>query len=195
MAEKDVRNGNWQTIMGEDLCNKKLSLIGFGAIAKNVARRALGFSMNIKAYDPFVKEVPAEFQGKVELVSLEEALAFGDIVSLHLPLNDETRNMLSDKELEMMKEGSYLINTSRGGIVNEVALAKCLESGHLKGAALDVVENEPLAADHPLRKFDNCIITPHIGMYSKEAIGAVSLICAKNVVAHSKNQELLHRVV
>ena len=118
-----------------------------------------------------------------------------DFLSLHLPLTDETRNMISAKELAMMKKGSYVINTARGGIVNEKDLYDALVSGHIAAAALDVSEQEPINPDNPLLKLDNVIITPHIGMYSKEAINAVSLICAENVVAMFQGGTLKYRIV
>ena len=171
-----VHEGRWQTAIGVDVCGKTLGLMGFGAIAKNVARRANGFGMKVLAYDPYVKELPEEFRSYVTLCSENEVISGCDFLSLHLPLNDETRNMISAPQLASMKAGAYVINAARGGIVNEKDLYEALVSGHIAGAAMDVSEVEPMAAENPLRTLDNVIITPHIGMYSKEAIGAVSVI-------------------
>jgi D-3-phosphoglycerate dehydrogenase len=190
-----VHEGKWQTAIGVDVCYKTLGLMGFGAIAKNVARRAAGFGMKVLAYDPYVKELPEEFQSYVTLCGQEEVIAGCDFLSLHLPLTDETRDMIDAPQLAQMKKGSYVINCARGGIVSEKALYDALVSGHIAGAAMDVSEVEPMATDNPLLTLDNVIVTPHIGMYSKEAIGAVSLICAQNVAAYAQGKELQHKVV
>ena len=190
-----VHEGRWQTAIGVDVCGKTLGLMGFGAIAKNVARRASGFGMKVLAYDPYVKELPEEFQSYVTLCGENEVISGCDFLSLHLPLNDETRNMISAPQLASMKAGAYVINAARGGIVNEKDLYEALVSGHIAGAAMDVSEVEPMAEENPLRTLDNVIITPHIGMYSKEAIGAVSLICAQNVAACAAGAELKFQVV
>ena len=129
------------------------------------------------------------------LCDLEQVISNCDFLSVHLPLTEETRNMISTQQLQAMKQGSYVINTARGGIVNEAALYEALVSGHLNGAAMDVVETEPMTADHPLLSLKNVVVTPHIGMYSKEAISAVSEICAENVVACLTGGELRNRVV
>ena len=177
-----VKRGVWKPYIGKDLYRKTLGLVGFGAIAKNVARRARGFSMRVLAYDPFVKEVPEEFQDLVTLTGLEEVISGSDFVSIHVPLTDETRGMFDKARMLRMKEGAFLVNTSRGGIVNEADLYDVITAGHLSGAALDVTEKEPVSPDSPLLSLDNVVITPHIGMYSFEAVNAVSLVCAKNVV-------------
>lgn len=190
-----VRQGVWKSHIGEDVCGKTLGLLGFGAIAKGVARRARGFGMKILAYDPFVAQLPEEFAGWVELVSKEDVISACDFLSVHIPLTPETKNSISAAELAQMKQGAYVINTARGGIVDEAALYDALVSGHLNGAAMDVVESEPMTADHPLLSLDNVVVTPHIGMYSKEAINAVSLICAENVVACLSGGQMINRVV
>lgn len=195
LANNLVRNGKWKPIIGDDLCYKTLGLLGFGSISKNVARRAKGFSMKVLAYDPYIDEIPEEFKNFVTLADFDNVIMNSDILSLHLPLTDETRNILSANEFNKMKEGAYIINTSRGGIINEKDLFNILVSGHLSGAALDVSEKEPMEDDNPLRELKNVIITPHIGMYSKEAIGAVSITCSQNIVAIFNNEELKFRVV
>ena len=190
-----VREGVWKSHIGEDVCGKTLGLLGFGAIAKGVARRARGFGMKILAYDPFVTQLPEEFEGWVELCDMDKVITSCDILSVHIPLTPETKNTISTAELAKMKQGSYVINTARGGIVNEMALYEALKSGHLNGAAMDVVESEPMPPDHPLLSLDNVVVTPHIAMYSKEAINAVSLICAENVVACLTGGQMINQVV
>lgn len=194
-TDRWVREGKWKTAIGVDVCGKTLGLMGFGAIAKNVARRAAGFGMKVLAYDPYVKEVADEFKSYVTLCSEDQVITGCDFLSLHLPLTEETKNMIAAPELSWMKKGSYVINAARGGIVNEQDLYEALVSGHIAGAAMDVSAVEPMESDNPLRTLDNVIITPHIGMYSKEAIGAVSLICAQNVVACAQGQTLQFQVV
>ena len=124
-----------------------------------------------------------------------EVISSCDFLSAHLPLNEETRNFISRKELQTMRPGSCLINTARGGIVDEDALYEALTSGRLAGAAMDVAAQEPMKPDHPLLSLDNVVVTPHIGMYSKEAIGAVSVICAENAAAMLSGGALKFQVV
>lgn len=181
-ASQKVKEGLWEKVMGADVCNKNLSLIGFGQIGRNVARRAWGFSMKVFAYDPYVNILPEEFKDYVKLVSLEEALINADFLSIHIPLSKDTKNLIGTDKLNMMKCGSYIINTSRGGIVNENDLLRALEMKHIAGAGLDVIEHEPISVDNPLAHMENVTITPHMGMYSYEAIIAVSMIAAQNVV-------------
>lgn len=184
MAERDVRRGSWKTVIGHDVYAKTLGLLGFGAIGKCVARRAAGFSMKVLAYDPFVKEVPEEFKSYVTLYEdPNDVIRSCDYLSMHLPLTDQTRNMVSLKEMNEMRRGAVIINTSRGGIVNEKDLYSALVSGQLSAAAMDVVVSEPMPKDHPLLSLEQVLVTPHIGMYSEEAINAVSVICAENAAA------------
>lgn len=181
VSAQQVQEGKWKIYMGCDMYAKTLGLIGFGNIARNVARRARGFSMKIIAYDPYIQEVPEEFRDYVELASLDEVTKKSDFVSVHVPLTKETYGMFDRNRIAAMKHGAFLINTSRGGIVNEAALFEACKCGKLGGAALDVVEREPICADNPLLTLKNVIITPHIGMYSVEAVNAISVICSQNV--------------
>ena len=194
LTNKLVDLGKWQTNIGVDVNNKNLGIFGFGAIGKCVAKRANGFNMKVWVYDPFVKQLPEEFKDYVCLTDKETVLKKSDFLTVHLPLNEETRNIISDVEMKIMKKGSYIVNTARGGIVNELSLYNNLKSGHLAGAALDVTEQEPINRDNPLLGCDNVIITPHIGMYSKEAISAVGLICANNIANFERGDQLKHQV-
>lgn len=195
ISNNRVRNGKWQPSIGEDVYKKTIGLIGFGSIAQNVARRAKGFSMKVLAYDPYIQTLPEEFKDYVKLSSFDDAIKNSDLISLHLPLTEETKNLIAGKEMDQMKKGAYIINTARGGIINEKDLYDALVSGQIAAAALDVTEVEPIEKDNPLLALENVIITPHIGMYSKEAIGAVSLICAQNVEAIFNNKELQFKVI
>lgn len=184
-----------QSVIGVDVCYKTLGLLGFGAVARCVARRAKGFGMKLLAYDPYVTEVPEEFAEYMTLNTFDEVLSKCDYLSVHMPLTEETHYMIGEKQLASMKEGAILVNTARGGIVDEKALYDALVSGHIAAAAMDVVEHEPVTPDHPLLTLDNVIITPHVGMYSKEAINAVGMICAQNAAACALGKLLQHQVV
>ena len=192
-SANSIKVGRWERFMGRDVFGKTLGLAGFGAIARNVAKRASGFSMKVLAYDPFVTQAPLGFE-HVTLCSLDEVLKNCDILSVHVPLTKETKNLISDKEMKSMKRGSYIINTSRGGVVNEEALYDNVKSGQILGAGLDVTVGEPPTGS-PLLTLENIVITSHIGMYSIEATNAVSLICAQNVARFFKGEDLVFKVV
>lgn len=189
-----VKLGIRSQATGVDVCGKTLGLLGFGRIAQGVARRAAGFGMKVLAYDPYLAALPKGFE-HVRLCGLDETIHSCDFLSLHLPLTDETRNMIDAKAIAGMKKGTHIINTARGGIVNEADLYKAIVSGQIMGAALDVVEQEPISASHPLLGLDEVIITNHIGMYSREAITAVSMLCADAVVDFFNGREVHNRVV
>lgn len=182
LCDRRVHNNEWKTFIGRDVCKKSLGLIGFGAIARNVARRARGFDMKVYAYDPFLKSVPEEFQAFVELVDFETILSVSHIISIHVPLTEETRNLFNKDTISRMRPDAFLVNTGRGGIINESDLYDALSDGIILGAALDVTTVEPIEQGNPLLTLDNVVVTPHIGMYSLEAINAVSVVCAENVV-------------
>ena len=195
VSSASVREGRSKTFIGRDVWGKTLGLVGFGAVGKAVARRAAGFSMKVFVFDPFVGGLPGEFASIVTLCGFDRLIAESDVISIHAPLSDETLNLIDKEAIKRMKKDALLINTARGGIVNESALYDCMKAGHLFGAALDVTEEEPTRADHPLLRLDNVVITPHIGMYSAEALSAVGEVCAENVVRAVRGEELLYRVV
>lgn len=189
-----VHEGKWKTAIGLDVYNKTLGIIGLGSIGQCVAKRAAGFSMKILAYDSFIDTVPEELATFVKLTDKETLLRESNFLTLHVPLTEDTRNLITKKEMELMPNNSIIINTSRGGIVNEKDLLNMIEAGHVFGAGLDVTEQEPIDKNNPLLHNPNVIITPHIGMYSKEAIEAVSLICAENVSNLKNPDNLVYRV-
>ena len=189
-----VHEGKWKTAIGLDVYNKTLGIIGLGSIGQCVAQRAAGFSMKVLAYDSYIDEVPEELAPFVKLTDIETLLKESNFLTLHVPLTEETRNLITKKEMEIMPKNSIIINTSRGGIVNEEDLLNMIETGHIFGAGLDVTEQEPIDVNSPLLQNPNIIITPHIGMYSKEAIEAVSLICAENVSNLNNPDDLVYRV-
>jgi D-3-phosphoglycerate dehydrogenase / 2-oxoglutarate reductase len=148
------------------LAGQTLGLISFGAIARAVAKRAGGFEMRVIAFDPYVKPSEAEALG-VELVTLPEVLSQCDYVSIHTPLSGATHHLIGASELALMKSSSYLVLTSRGGLVDEAALVEALRENRIAGAGIDVWENEPPDANHPLLKLDNVVATMHMGWYSE----------------------------
>jgi D-3-phosphoglycerate dehydrogenase len=185
-ADRMTRGGQWKRIMGNDVWGKTLGIFGLGQIGFNVAKRAKGFDMNIIAYDlfenvPLAGELGIEYRGKAEI--LREA----DFITLHLPLNPETLGFISDGELKAMKKNAILINTSRGGIVDEKALFLALKEEEIAGAALDVFEHEP-PGKTPLAELDNFIGCPHIGGITTEAIGRIGMTVSRDIVSVLKGQ-------
>ncbi|MCY3001087.1 MAG: phosphoglycerate dehydrogenase [Planctomycetota bacterium] len=182
-ADRAVRSGDWKQrgkLLGSEVTGKTLGVVGLGRIGRAVAQRGLGLQMKVVAYDPYLQGQRSPMEG-VELLTLDELLAASDFVTLHVPLSDETRNLLSRERLYSMKVGARLINCARGGLVDELALAEALASGQLKGAALDVFETEPPPKDHPLLQRDDVILTPHLGASSEEAQRNVAIEIAQQI--------------
>ena len=150
-ANLSVRRGEWarSRFKGVELRGKTLGLIGAGRIGGEVAKRCKAFGMRVLAYDPYLTDERAD-DLRVDRVSLDEVIELCDVLSLHVPLTDDTRNLIDAEALARMKKGAYLVNVARGGVVNEADLVEALKSGHLAGAALDVYETEPLPEDSPL---------------------------------------------
>ena len=182
-ADAGMKAGEWPKagLTGFELEGKKLGVIGLGRIGSTVARKAQGIGMDVAAYDPFLPAAAAG-KGSVPLKPLDELLAKADIVTLHIPRTKETTNLLSEERLRAMKRGAYLVNAARGGLVDEDALLKLLDEGHLAGAALDTFATEPLQKDSPLRAHPKLILTPHLGASTGEAQQAVSTILARQVI-------------
>ena len=169
-ADAALRGGSWERSRweGVELAGKTIGLVGLGRVGALVAQRAAGFGMRVIAFDPYVSTDRAKEMGVDAMPSLEALLVQADFVSIHLPRTSETEQLIGQRELHLMKRGARLINTARGGIVDEDALAKALESGHLGGAALDVFTTEP-TTDSPLFGLDSVVVTPHLGASTKEA--------------------------
>lgn len=193
-GNKQVHEGQWKPIVGHDVYSKTLGLLGFGAIAQCVARRAKGFNMEVLAFvrDPKTRSMDDEFRSYVHYCDLNTVLANSDIVSVHLAANSETTGLINESTISQMKKGAYFINTARGKIVDEKALAEALRSGHLAGAALDVTTVEPIESDNELLSLDNVIITPHMGMSSEETVSAVGLVCARCIISYLDMDEIEH---
>lgn len=181
-ADAALKAGRWdkKLFVGTELKGKTLGVVGLGKIGGVVAQRGRGLAMNVIAHDPYVDADKAP-EG-VELVSFDDLLGRADFISLHLPKTDTTAGLFNQATLAKMKQGARLIHAARGGIVVESDLIEALESGHLAGAALDVYESEPLAADHPIRSMANVILTPHIGASTREAKTNVSIDMANQII-------------
>ncbi|HMB71515.1 MAG TPA: hydroxyacid dehydrogenase [bacterium] len=167
-GDASVRRGEWDrsSFQGMELRGKLLGLVGFGRIGREVAKLAQAFGMRVTATDPYISASQA---GGFQLQSLEDVLKRSDFVSLHLPLDDESRGLLSRERLELMKRGAFLLNLGRGGLVDEEALADLLERGHLSGAALDTYNTEPPGASiDRLRKHPRTLLLPHLGAQTRE---------------------------
>jgi (S)-sulfolactate dehydrogenase len=182
-ATEAVLAGAWprQRLMGGEVSGAVLGLVGYGAIARATAERARALGMAIAAYDPFLAADDPAWAGTERHETVEGLLAVADAVSLHVPLTDETRGLIDANRIAGMKAGAVLVNTARGGIVDEAALAEALKAGRLGGAALDVFEAEPLPAGSPLEGAPNLIATPHIAGVTRESNTRISWITVENV--------------
>lgn len=191
-ADKKTKSGKWEKIIGKAVWRKTIGIIGLGKIGRQVVKRAQGFEMNILVFD-IVEDKKFVQEYGIKYVNLEKLLQKSDYITIHIPLNDATRNMISYEELEKMKKDAFLINTSRGGIVDEEALYDALRNKQLRGAALDAYENEPLQ-ETPLKELDNVIMTPHIGAYTEEAIDNMGIQAAQNLIDVLEGREPKNRV-
>ncbi|MDP3790639.1 MAG: phosphoglycerate dehydrogenase [Candidatus Omnitrophota bacterium] len=169
-ADLSMKKGEWERkkFMGVELYGKVLGIVGLGRIGTEVAKRALSFNMKVVAYDPYLSFEKAKELG-IESSDLDNLLKKSDYITVHTPLTDDTRHAISDKQFEMMKKGVRIINCARGGIIDEAALIKAIESGKVAGAAMDVYEEEPPAKDSKLLKLDKVVLTPHLGASTEEA--------------------------
>ena len=171
IGNRGVREGRWwdrDTYLGHDVNHATLGIIGFGRIGRAMATRATGFGMSVLACSRHIEPAVAEQFG-ARAVDRDELLSASDVISIHVPLTNDTRDMIGREQFDMMKDGAYLINTSRGEVIDESALVAALQSGKLAGAGLDVLRSEPPTADIPLLKLDNVVFTAHFGSDTHEA--------------------------
>jgi glyoxylate reductase len=180
-----VLQGKWKgtdplLFMGEELRGKTLGIIGFGRTGQAVAQRALGFGLNIIFYNRSKKESDKGIEQK----SFEEVLKLSDYISLHVPLTKDTHKMIAAKEFQMMEKNPVLVNMARGSVVDTDALVEALKKGWIRSCALDVTDPEPIANDHPLCSFENCLIVPHIGTATKECRYNMAQKAAENIITH-----------
>jgi len=192
-AVSAVHAGNWPRLSGISLEHKTVGILGFGAIGKQLARRLRGFDCRILAFDPYADRAFAA-ENNVELVERDEVVRNADFLSLHLPLLPETRGLVNAEFLSRMKKGAYLINTSRGEVVDETALFTALDSGHLRGAGLDAFAQEPPDPANPLLKLPQVIATPHLGAQTDGATSNMGWLALQDCLAVLKGEEPKFRV-
>lgn len=192
--DKAVRNGEWPRNQGIELCGKKLGIVGLGAIGRNLATRAKAFGMEVMAYDPFFNAEFAkanDIEGGSGAEDLDNIIRNADFISLHVPLMDSTRHMINSEAIAKMKDGVVIINTARGGIVDEAAAVEGLKSGKIAALCLDAFEQEPVT-DSPLKDFDNVIMTPHTGAHTNEAVAGMGMMAVENCIAVLKGEQCKH---
>jgi glyoxylate reductase len=187
-ADRYLRAGKWKIqwnlmfMTGQDIHGKTLGLVGLGRIGQAMARRAKGFDMTILYYDE-LRNTELETKMGLTYASMETVFKESDIVSVHVPLTEKTRNLVSEKYLNVMKRTAILVNTSRGPVVDEAALYSALREGKIAGAGLDVFQKEPILMSNPLLKLDNIVLVPHIGSASVETRTKMAVMAVENAVA------------
>ena len=180
--DRQTRDGEWPRSSGFELWGKTMGILGLGAVGKAVAKRASGFSMKILAFDHFrpLNQAYAKTNGIIP-AAFNELLTEADFISVNLPLTGDTRNILNRESMKAMKKGAVIINTARGGIMDENAACELLKSGHLGGLGLDVFETEPPGTS-PLFSLDTVVVTPHTGAHTAEAIAAMAELSVTNLI-------------
>lgn len=193
-VNRAMREGRWPTPEMRETCfqisGKTVGLVGFGSIGRMVARRLAGFDADICYFDERRADAATEAALKARFLPLADLLAGSDIVSLHAPLNQQTAHMINPSSLAAMKSGAVLINTARGGLVDETALYQALMQGKLRGAGLDAFENEPPPADHPLLSLDQVVVTPHAGGGVFDNVGHVARHALGNILKFLRGEPL-----
>jgi len=178
--DNQTRGGEWVRSTGTEIYQKTLGILGLGAIGKAVAKRALGFDMNILAYDPYL-DGPYAKANNIKPASFDDIIREADVLSLHLPLLDETKNLISADVMRKMKPGAIIVNTARGGLIDEDAAYELLKSGHLGGLGLDAYAQEP--PEHsPLFELENTVFTPHTASHTREAVKNMSDMSVQNLI-------------
>ncbi len=197
VANSSLKSGEWQRapFTGRELKGKTIGIIGLGKVGGRVARRCRAFEADVITYDPYISEKRADDFG-VKLLPLEDIIRFADIITVHTPLNDETRNMISSEHFEGMQDGVIMINCARGGIINEEAMLNALESGKCSGAAFDVWSEEPPKSDvlQKLIAQPNMLVTPHLGANTFEAQKNVAVDVSKEIVSYVNGQPMTNAV-
>ena len=193
LYDQSVRNEKFDTIMHMkhstfELFNKKILIVGFGRIGRKLIKKCLGFEMEVFVYDPFVDKEIIESLGGKKITNLDNGLKETDVLSLSVPLNTETRNMINLEKMKIMKKTSIIINISRGGIVNEKDLNEALNKGIIYGAGLDVFEKEPPSNDNPLLKNKKVLLTPHAATFTKECASDMAIQTAQNIIDFFDNK-------
>jgi len=182
IADRQQRQGKWPRMIGNELSGKTIGIVGLGHIGKKVAAYARAFSMNVQAYDPLI-DLDYCLIHNICACSFEELIATSDIVSIHTPLSPGNSHLIDKNIIRAMKSNACLINTARGGLVDEEALYEALKNHTIRAAAIDCFSHEPTIAGNRFFDLDNCIVTPHIAGYSQEANSLSGMIAAKSIVA------------
>ena len=190
--DEEVRVGNFKKnadkITTFELLNKNILIAGFGRIGKKLISRCLAFDTNVYVYDPYIDEQIIKDHGGIKVSRIEEGLKIADFVSLHMPLTKETKDLLNYDVFKIMKKNSILVNTARGGIVNELDLDKALNEGLIFGAALDVFSNEPVENNNPLLKNKKIILSPHSATFTDECTSRMAIETIKNIIDFFENK-------
>lgn len=194
-AYRKTVEGQWdrKSFLGVELRNKTLGVLGLGRIGTEVAKRAIAFGMTVMGYDPFMTEERAEKLG-IKLATVDEIVRNADFITVHTPLTNETRHMISRPQFEVMKKGMRIINCARGGIIDEMALVEAIDQGIVHGAAFDVFEQEPPSPDHPFLKHPKIIVTPHLGASTVEAQENVAIDVSEQVLNILRNKPFKNAV-
>ena len=190
--DEAVRSGDFKKNVSKietyELYNKEILIAGFGRIGKNLIKRCIGFEMKVNVYDPFVnKEIIDSFGGN-KVSNLNSAVTSSDFISVHMPLNNETRNLINYQMLKTMKKNVIIINTARGGVINEIDLNKALNEKLIFGAGLDVFEKEPPDKSNPLLKNKKVLLSPHSSSFTKECKARMSLETVQNIIDFFENK-------
>ena len=190
--DAEVRNGNFKSnadkIQTFELLNKNILIAGFGRIGKKLISRCLAFDTKVHIYDPYVDEKIITDLGGIKVNKIEEGLKIADYVSLHMPLTSETKNLINYSVLKTMKKNSIIVNTARGGIINELDLEKALNEGLISGAALDVFSKEPIEINNPLLKNKKVILIPHSATFTDECTSRMGIETTKNIIDFFDNK-------
>ncbi|WP_044469630.1 hydroxyacid dehydrogenase [Mannheimia massilioguelmaensis] len=185
-SDKEMRNGNFNirsSYKAYELNHKTLALIGYGRIGSILAQMSKAIGMNVKVYDPFVKQEAIEKEGYLYCANLDDVIRDSHVISIHVPLTNETRSLIGEHEFELMNERTILINCARGEVINEEALTKVLQEGKIHSAGLDVFAHEPVDINASLFKLNNVIVSPHMAGQTKEAASGVATMAAEGVIA------------
>lgn len=188
VRDAEIRDGKWRRNPLRRLAGNTIGLVGLGRIGRAMVGRAHGLGLHVVAYDPFADKDYAA-RNNIRLLSFDELLAASDIVSLHMPCTAETTNLINRQSIAKMKPHAVLVNTSRGGLVDEEALLEALQSNRLFGAGLDVLKEEPPPKDHPFFKLKNVSLAPHMGGVDQTALDAMAVLGAECIVALSKTNQ------
>jgi D-3-phosphoglycerate dehydrogenase len=177
-----VHQGQWKRMTGHEIFGKTIGILGMGRIGKEVAKRARAFEAQVLGFDPYWDDAFASEYRVTRKITAEEVIKEADILALHMNLSEENKKFLNDDRLAMLKEGAIVINTSRGALVDQDAIARAIKSGHLGGYGADVVEPEPIKADNPLIGLERVVLTPHIGSRTYESVGRQAKMAAENLI-------------